>query len=178
MIGSMSAMTPELEALAASDHDFSPEECVRLVRDASELVDPAALADETARQRLYELLWRNEHSEAWLVSWSEPRDTGYHDHDGSNGAVAVLEGRITEEPLVVGGPPQVNEYLAGQVLSFTGSHIHRMHHDPNAVTIHLYSPPIVRIGSYDVVDGALRRTPGSPDDESPSSPGLDTALGT
>ena len=67
----------------------------------------------------------------------------------------------------------MNEYRAGDVLSFTGSHIHRMHHDPNAVTIHLYSPPINRIGSYDVVDGELRRTPGSPDEESPATPGLD-----
>jgi Cysteine dioxygenase type I len=177
MTPSLSAMTPELEALAARDHDLSPDECVALAREASDLVDPAALADETARERLYELLWRNAHSEAWLMSFNEPRDTGYHDHDGSNGAVAVLEGRITEEPLVIGGPPRVNEYLAGDVLSFTGSHIHRMHHDTKAVTIHLYSPPIKRIGSYDVVDGALRRTPGSPDEESPATPGLDAALG-
>lgn len=174
----MEVVTPELESVAASDHDFSPEECVSRASEAAKLVDPAALADESSRQRLFELLWRNDHSEAWLVSWSEPRDTGYHDHDGSCGAVAVLEGRITEEPLVVGGPPQVNEYNAGDVLSFTGSHIHRMHHDPNAVTIHLYSPPINRIGSYDVgSDGVLRRTPGSPDEESPTSPGLDEQAG-
>ena len=169
----MDVVTPELESVAASDHDFSPEECVARAREAARVVDPDALADENARQRIYELLWRNEHSEAWLLSWNEPRDTGYHDHDGSCGAVAVLEGRITEEPLVVGGAPRVNEYRAGDVLSFTGSHIHRMHHDPNAVTIHLYSPPINRIGSYDIVDGELRRTPGSPDEESPATPGLD-----
>ena len=67
----------------------------------------------------------------------------------------------------------MNEYTAGQVLRFGGNRIHRMHHDPNAVTIHLYSPPIRHIGSYDVVDGVLLRTPGSPDEESPASPGLD-----
>jgi hypothetical protein len=51
-----------------------------------------------------------------------------------------------------------------------------MHHDAQAVTIHVYSPPITRIGSYELVDGALTRTPGSPDEESPASPELDRAL--
>jgi hypothetical protein len=51
-----------------------------------------------------------------------------------------------------------------------------MHHDAEAVTIHVYSPPITRIGSYELVDGALTRTPGSPDEESPASPELDRAL--
>ena len=166
-------MATELEQLADRDAPLSPEECEQLVREAAARVVPAEHVREGVRERIYERLWLNESSEAWLVSFSEPRDTGYHDHDGSNGAVAVLEGRITEEPLVVGGPPEVNEYTAGQVLRFGGNRIHRMHHDPNAVTIHLYSPPIRHIGSYDVVDGVLLRTPGSPDEESPASPGLD-----
>jgi hypothetical protein len=157
-------------------HDLSPQECLTLARDAAARIDPAAHVRPGARERIYELLWRTEHSEAWLVSWSEPRNTGFHDHDGSNGAVLVLEGRITEEPLVIEGPPQVSEYRAGEALSFDGRRIHRMHHDPAAVTIHLYSPPIRRIGSYDVIDGALVRSPGSPDEESPETPGLDAAL--
>jgi hypothetical protein len=51
-----------------------------------------------------------------------------------------------------------------------------MKHDPGAVTVHVYSPPIRRIGSYEAVDGVLLRTPGSPDEESPETPGLDAAL--
>jgi hypothetical protein len=70
----------------------------------------------------------------------------------------------------------VNEFRAGEALAFAGSHIHRMHHDPGSVTIHVYSPPIKRIGSYDVIDGVLLRTSGSPDDESPATPELDAAL--
>lgn len=161
---------------SVDDHALSPRECLAVARDAAVRVDPVAHVRPGARERIFELLWRTEHSEAWLVSWSEPRDTGFHDHDGSNGAVVVLEGRITEEPLVIGGPPRVFEYRAGEALSFSGGRIHRMHHDPNAVSIHLYSPPIRRIGSYDLVDGALVRTPGSPDDESPETPGLDAAI--
>jgi hypothetical protein len=125
---------------------------------------------------VFELLWRNEHSEAWLVSWWGPRDTGFHDHDGSNGGIHVIEGRVTEEPLVVGRPQLVREYGPGDSFSFSGSRIHRMSHDPGAVSIHLYSPPLARLGSYDLVDGVLTRTPCSPDDETPATPGLDAAI--
>ena len=38
------------------------------------------------------LLWRDEHSEGWLNTWWESRDTGYHDHDGSCVGVHVLAG--------------------------------------------------------------------------------------
>jgi hypothetical protein len=82
----------------------------------------------------------------------------------------------TEEPLVIGGVARVKEYRPGDTFEFTGRHIHRMHHDAEAVTIHVYSPPIQRIGSYEIVDGVLTRTPGSPDEESPKTPGLDEAL--
>jgi hypothetical protein len=162
---------------AAASSPYSPEECAALAANAAAEVDVPAHVREGEHQRIYERLWKDERSEAWLVSWWEPRDTGYHDHDGSSGGICVLEGRVTEEPLVVSGAARVNEYGAGQTLSFAGHHIHRMHHDPEAVTIHVYSPPITRIGSYEIVNGVLTRTPCSPDEESPASPALDEALG-
>jgi len=39
------------------------------------------------------LLWRDEHSEAWLNLWWRSRDTGYHDHTDSCVGVHVIEGR-------------------------------------------------------------------------------------
>jgi hypothetical protein len=83
---------------------------------------------------------------------------------------------VTEEPLVIGRPPLVREYGPGETFTFHGGHVHRMHHDPNAVTIHLYSPPIRRLGAYDLVDGVLTRTPQSADDETPQAPALDEAV--
>ncbi len=57
----------------------------------------AAFVDTTALDRSdpgsYLLLWRNEHSEAWLNTWWETRDTGDHDHQGSCVGVHVMEGR-------------------------------------------------------------------------------------
>ena len=170
-------MTLDPTTLGIPGRVLTPQECYEAGARAASAIDLDDHVLDDDHQRIYELLWRTEHSEAWLVSWWGARDTGYHDHDGSGGGIAVLEGRVTEEPLVVGGAAQVREYRPGDTFAFEGSHIHRMHHDPEAVTIHVYSPPIVRIGSYEIVDGVLIRTPGSPDEESPASPELDDALG-
>jgi Cysteine dioxygenase type I len=163
-----------LEALAASDHDFTPAECARLARAAAEHVDVSELEREGTGS--FELLWRDEHSEAWLNTWWEERDTGYHDHGGSCVGVYVLEGRARNEALVVAGRRHVSEYTRGDAFSFSGTGIHRMEHDRGAVTIHVYSPPIREIGHYEIVEGELQRKAGPPDEGSPPSPALSAAL--
>jgi len=162
------------QGLALRDHDLSPDECMELARSAADLVVLEAL--ERDGEGSFELLWRDEHSEAWLNRWWESRDTGFHDHGGSCVGVHVLEGRVISEALVVGGPRRANEYVAGESFSAPGTGIHRVDHAPGAVTIHVYSPPLERIGHYEVVDGELRRHAGAPDEVSPPSPELSAAL--
>jgi hypothetical protein len=162
------------EALAARDDDPAPDECVELARSAASLVELGPVEPEGDGS--FELLWRDDHSEAWLNRWWHPRDTGFHDHGGSCVGVYVLDGRVRSEALVVSGRRDVHEYGAGDSFSAPAAGIHRMEHEPGAVTIHVYSPPLREIGHYDVVDGELRRTPGHPDEASPPSPGLTAAL--
>ena len=162
------------DALAASGRDLTPEECAALARSAAELVDAAAL--ERSGEGSFELLWRNEHSEAYLNQWWEHRDTGFHDHGGSCVGVYVLDGRARNEALVVRGPRRTSEYRAGDSFSFPGTGIHRMEHERGTVTIHVYSPPIREIGHYEIVDGELQRRSGPPDEASLPSPGLVAAL--
>jgi hypothetical protein len=88
----------------------------------------------------FELLWRNERSEAWLNLWWEPRDTGFHDHGGSCVGVHVLEGRALSEALVVGGPRRVRTYEASESFCAPSTGIHRMEHERGAETIHVYAP--------------------------------------
>jgi len=87
-------------------------------------------------------------------------DTGYHDHDLSSGAVAVTAGCVREERLVLGGAPRARTVAAGESFTFGAADIHRVSHagaEP-AVTLHAYSPPLWRMGSYAVApDGTLRR---------------------
>jgi hypothetical protein len=162
------------EALGTTDRDLGPDECEDLAREAAGLVEVSML--ERGGEGSFTLLWRTAHSEAWLNTWWEERDTGYHDHAGSCVGVHVLEGTVRNEALLIGGPRRIREYVAGESFSFPGSGIHRMEHERGAVTIHVYSPPIREIGHYDVVDGELRREPGPSDEGSPPSPGLSAAL--
>jgi hypothetical protein len=164
----------DFETLADVDHPLTPEDCAALARAAGELVSLDALdRGGTGSARL---LWRNERSEAWLNTWWEPRDTGFHDHGGSCVGVYVLEGRARNEGLAVDGARRLREFGPGDTFAFPSSGIHRMEHDPGAVTIHVYAPPMREIGHYDVVDGELRREPRPPDEASPPSPGLAAVL--
>jgi hypothetical protein len=163
-----------LAEISRAGGPLTPGQCAERARAAAELIDLAALERTGAGEA--RLLWRDEHSEAWLNTWWQPRDTGYHDHDGSCVGVHVLAGRAWNEPLPI-GERRVAEYGPGDSFSFPGSGIHRMDHEAGAVTIHVYSPPIRRIGHYDVVDGMLQRTSCAPDEPSPPSRGLNAALG-
>ena len=101
-------------------------------------------------ERHFEQLWRDDHVDVWVISWMNGNDTGFHDHDVSSGAVAVVEGEIIEERLVVGGPPRRLPHAAGETFDFDASHVHRMRQDSDApaVSIHAYSPPLWRMGTY------------------------------
>jgi predicted metal-dependent enzyme (double-stranded beta helix superfamily) len=111
-------------------------------------------------ERHFEELHYDDRVGVWVISWASGNDTGFHDHDVSFGAVAVVEGEVLEERLVVGGPPRSLRHCAGEVFDFDASHVHRMRQDSDtpAVSIHAYSPPLWRMGAYTVeADGTLRR---------------------
>jgi hypothetical protein len=163
-----------LWAIAASERPLTPQECAERARLAAALIEPGRLDRSGPGEAV--LLWRDEHSEAWLNLWWQPRDTGYHDHTGSCVGVHVIAGRAWNEPLTVGPPPEPAEYGPGDSFSFPGDGIHRMDHEAGAITIHVYSPPIRAIGHYDLDGGQLRRTPGLPDEPSPPSAELYDAL--
>jgi Cysteine dioxygenase type I len=118
------------------------------------------LVSHDGGERHFEQLWRDEHVDVWVISWANGNDTGFHDHDVSSGAVAVVAGELIEERLVLGGAPRSLHHRAGDVFDFDAAHVHRMRQDSDvpAVSIHAYSPPLWRMGSYAVgPDGSLRR---------------------
>ena len=145
----------------ALDHDLDLDELRDLV--GSIAADPdrwEPLVARDAQERHFEQLLRDDHVDVWVISWASGNDTGFHDHDVSRGAVAVVEGELVEERLVVGGPPRVRRHRAGDVFDFAASHVHRMRDESvtPAVSIHAYSPPLWRMGTYVVgPDGTLER---------------------
>src|ERR1700674_4662653 len=139
---------PELQAFVAELAE-RPELWIDLVKH-----DPT--------QRCYKLLLSDDHLTAWLICWMDDHDTGFHDHDISAGAVAVVSGHVREERLAIDGPPRERTFAAGDAFHFSPADIHRVRHagsDP-AVTLHVYSPPLQRMGAYAVNDdGVLVRHP-------------------
>jgi Cysteine dioxygenase type I len=125
--------------------------------------DPArwrSLVRHGTGERHFEQLWRDAHVDVWVISWGYGNDTGFHDHDVSSGAVAVVEGELIEERLALVEAPRERRHRAGQVFDFDAAHVHRMRQDSAtpAVSIHAYSPPLWRMGSYAVApDGTLSR---------------------
>ncbi|MGA2926080.1 MAG: cysteine dioxygenase family protein [Solirubrobacteraceae bacterium] len=110
--------------------------------------------------RVYEQICDDEDVNAWLICWSEDQDTGFHDHDESAAAIAVISGCVREDRLTVSGPPRSRVFGAGARFSVAPTAIHRVLHAGTAaaVTIHAYSPPLTRTGAYRIGrDGELQR---------------------
>lgn len=111
-------------------------------------------------QRIYEELLSDAHVTAWLICWMADHDTGFHDHDVSAGAVAVIEGSVREERLTIDAPPRDRTFEVGESFHFSPADIHRIRHAgaAPAVTLHVYSPPLLRMGAYAIgSDGVLER---------------------
>jgi quercetin dioxygenase-like cupin family protein len=111
--------------------------------------------------RHYVSLHRDDHVDVWLLCWAEGGDTGWHDHDGSSGAVRVVSGALTESNPRIGGAHVRVLMAAGNSFAFGPGHIHRLTGAaPQSVSIHAYSPPLQRMGQYTIDDeGVMRRFP-------------------
>lgn len=111
--------------------------------------------------RHYACLYRDDHVDVWLLCWTCGSDTGWHDHDGSAGAVRVVTGALTESNPRIGGAHVAVVMPAGSSFSFGPDHIHRLTGTAaRSVSIHAYSPPLQRMGRYSIDDGGvMRRAP-------------------
>ena len=102
------------------------------------------------RRRFFHRLVNDDHVTVWLICWMPGHDTGFHDHDGSAGAVSVLQGRVREERLRWAQEPVSAVFGPGEVLQFGPADIHRIRHEGTepTVTLHAYSPALRRMGAY------------------------------
>ena len=135
-----------------------------LERLAVDLASQPALWESHVRhdptQRIFHKVVNAPHVTAWLICWMPGHDTGFHDHDGSGGAVAVISGQVREERLRLGSTPASSVVGPGEILRFGAADIHRvLHHGTEpAVTLHAYSPVLRRMGAYSFDDeGRLLR---------------------
>jgi len=160
---------------------------------ASGAIEPArllALAEELAarpdlwsafvrhdrKSRVYTRIHRDPVLDAWLICWSGTQDTGLHDHDVSSGAVRIVAGELAEDRLVFGAPGLVTStHAANQAFCFDSSRIHDVRNGGSAesVSLHLYSPPLERMGYYEIAeDGCIESRNARSAEELPEPSGV------
>ena len=126
-----------------------------LARDVESWREHVAFPDG---KRHYVSLHRDEYVDVWLLCWTPENDTGWHDHDISSGAVAVVDGVLRECNPRIGGTHVEVTVAEGVSFAFGPEHIHRLvGAAPRSVSIHAYSPPLWRLGQYSIDDGGVMR---------------------
>jgi quercetin dioxygenase-like cupin family protein len=149
-------------ASAAHAHagDLAPGAIAELLRNLA--AHPGLAAHTPPRPavgaRSWTCLHRDAHIDVWVIAWTAGADTGWHDHDSSCGAFHVLAGTVAQDRPRWSGTHAREEVPAGEGRSFGPDHVHRMVSAGPAMTVHAYSPPLVRMGQYRLDStGAMER---------------------
>jgi hypothetical protein len=159
-------LTPP-QALAAATRELIPphpelpaaelEAIAIAIRDRPELWEPLLYMD--AHRRRYRLLYEDERTDIWVLSWMPGQSTGFHDHDVSDVGIAIARGMIVERQLQLPTGATALELRPGDTRQGPAGYIHSVAHGEGvpAVSIHCYSPPLMKVGQYRVDDGGVLR---------------------
>lgn len=137
------------------------DELEQLVRDIAarpDIWEPLVVIDE--HRRRYRLLFEDDHVDVWVLSWMEGQATGFHDHDVSSVGLACASGTVIERQMQLPVGATTVHMTPGASRQGPPGYIHSVAHHEGApaVTIHAYSPPLLRVGQYRVDEhGVLRR---------------------
>jgi predicted metal-dependent enzyme (double-stranded beta helix superfamily) len=85
--------------------------------------------------------------EAWVIAWPSGTGLAMHDHDGSRAAVAVVDGALRERFKSNAGT-HVRWLEVGDVHVLPHDHVHEVINlgADEAISVHVYSPPIANLG--------------------------------
>jgi quercetin dioxygenase-like cupin family protein len=160
-------LTPPQE-LAAATRDLVPgsstlsaaelEQVASAIRDRPELWEPLLVVD--AHRRRYRLLYEDERTDIWVLCWMPGQSTGFHDHDISDVGIAIASGMIIERQLKLPSGATALELRPGDTRQGPAGYVHSVAHGEGApaVSIHCYSPPLMKVGQYRVdAEGVLSR---------------------
>lgn len=156
----LAARTSELLDMEGTLTVADLEHLVGRVSERSDLWRPLIRVDRDRRR--YELLYEDDRVDIWVLSWMPGQRTGFHDHDLSGVALVCVQGELDEGSLAVGTGAEQMRMTPGVSRSGAGGYIHAVSHHAGepAVSIHAYSPPLVRVGQYRRdAKGRLHRTP-------------------
>jgi cysteine dioxygenase len=96
-----------------------------------------------------------------VLCWKNGQRSPIHDHNGSSCAVRILRGVATETSFQFAPSGDIyavgsRDYLAGSACGSADADLHQVSNlqagDADLVTLHVYSPPLVRMGTYSLTD--------------------------
>ena len=131
-----------------------------LEREAWEVLAPHLVFDPRQYRRVR--LFRDEHWEGLLLCWLPGQHTTVHDHGDSTGVTLVLMGDMHEARYEWDGEGKSMRSIGcgdlprGGVTYELNDTVHEISNEgcQPAVSLHLYSPPLTRLGAYDIFTGA------------------------
>jgi len=159
-------MTPATCAPAVRGRHLSPAELSEVVERYADDVRagryvPEFRTDERWHVRIHE----DDDVDVWLISWTTEQGTELHDHGGSSGAFAVVDG-ILDEHVWSGRRRDGTGLLVsearetGDLVAFGPDYVHDVRNRlaPPALSVHAYSPPIRLMRHYDLEGTELVQT--------------------
>lgn len=97
----------------------------------------------------------------WVMCWKNGQRSPIHDHKGSSCGVRIVRGTATETFFQFAPNGHVKasfsrDLLPGDVCGSEDSDLHQISNlqaqDAELVTLHVYSPPLVKMGTYSLTD--------------------------
>ncbi|MEO6867037.1 MAG: cysteine dioxygenase family protein [Gaiellales bacterium] len=134
------------------------EQLVLDIREDSTLWEPLILVDPSLRR--YRLLYEDDRLDVWVLSWMPGQGTGFHDHDLSGVGLVSAQGSVIEKQMLLPEGATEIEMTPGVSRQGPAGYIHSVAHHSGepAITIHAYSPKLIRVGQFRAdANGVLSR---------------------
>jgi cysteine dioxygenase len=129
---------------------------------SAEDVEPYTRFDDDRYRR--NLMHEGSGFQALVLCWKPGQRSPIHDHRGSSCGVRVLRGVATETIFQRGrdgmlAASRSHQMATGEVCGSEDMDIHQVSNlsrDEPLVTLHVYSPPLLRMGTYSLTDSVVR----------------------
>jgi predicted metal-dependent enzyme (double-stranded beta helix superfamily) len=102
--------------------------------------------------RWWQRLHHTDAIDIWLLTWRTGHSTDLHDHGGSAGAFAVVQGELTEIRVSADRQSTRSTIIAaGETSRMKPSTVHDLYNagPAAAISLHAYSPPLTRQTFYE-----------------------------
>jgi quercetin dioxygenase-like cupin family protein len=149
----MTATFPALSTTLSTSAPLRPP--LDVLRDVARHPALPGLVEHHPTERRWHRIETDHDVELWLISWPPGSSTGWHDHGTARGAIATLQGRLTEGSWA--GRVFRRRLGPGDARTFPSWHVHDVGNRTreHALSLHAYTPALTAMTRYRVADGRL-----------------------